>query len=55
VLALPNTALRHVPSTFVHDLACRLRCEKCRMAGKRPAATLHQLAKRQRHYPGEET
>ena len=48
-------AIRHVPSTLVHDLANRLRCEKCRKAGKRPAATLHQLARRQRHYPGKET
>jgi hypothetical protein len=47
--------LRHVPSTFVHDLASRLRCEKCRQVGKRPAATLHQLAKLQRHHPGGET
>src|SRR5712672_1390042 len=33
-------ALPHVPSTCVHDIAGRLRCEKCRRAGKRPAAIL---------------
>ncbi|HUN98242.1 MAG TPA: hypothetical protein VMU69_18650 [Bradyrhizobium sp.] len=39
-------ALRHPPTTFVHDLAGRLRCSKCAEAGKRPAATLLQLAPR---------
>ena len=39
-------ALPHVPTTCVHDLAGRLRCEKCRKAGKRPAAELLQLAPR---------
>jgi phage FluMu protein Com len=33
-------ALRHVPTTCVHDLAGRLVCQKCKKAGKRPAATL---------------
>jgi hypothetical protein len=41
-------ALRHVPTTCVHDLAGRLVCQKCKGAGKRPAATLLQLAPRQR-------
>jgi hypothetical protein len=45
--------LPHVPSTFVHDLAGRLRCSKCTCAGKRPPATLHQLAQRRRHHGGE--
>jgi hypothetical protein len=42
-------ALRHAASTCVHDLATRLRCQKCAGAGKRPAATLLQLAARPRH------
>jgi hypothetical protein len=42
-------ALRHVPTTCVHDLANRLVCQKCRKAGKRPAATLLQLSPRARH------
>jgi hypothetical protein len=46
--------LPHVPSTCVHDLAGRLRCSKCTRAGKRPPATLHQLAQRRRHHGGEE-
>lgn len=41
--------LRHPPTTFVHDLASRLRCSKCAKAGRRPAATLLQLAVRARH------
>jgi hypothetical protein len=36
-------------TTFVHDLATRLRCQRCAKAGKRPAATLLQLAFRARH------
>ena len=36
-------ALRRPPTTFVHDLAGRLRCVKCAGVGKRPAATLLQL------------
>ncbi|MGY3356413.1 hypothetical protein ACVWZK_003076 [Bradyrhizobium sp. GM0.4] len=47
-------ALRHPPTTFVHDLAGRLRCNKCAKAGRRPAATLLQLAQRPRH-PDPET
>jgi hypothetical protein len=42
-------ALPHVSTTFVHDLASRLVCQKCRKAGKRPATTLLQLTPRQRH------
>jgi hypothetical protein len=29
-------ALRHPPTTFVHDLASRLRCSKCAKAGRLP-------------------
>jgi hypothetical protein len=47
-------ALRHVGTTCVHDLAGRLVCQKCRAAGKRPAATLLQLAPRSRHQPSED-
>ncbi|EHR01247.1 hypothetical protein [Bradyrhizobium sp. WSM471] len=47
-------ALRHPPTTFVHDLASRLRCSKCAKAGRRQAATLLQLAQRGRH-PDPET
>jgi hypothetical protein len=47
-------ALRRPPTTFVHDLAGRLVCQKCRAAGKRPAATLLQLTPRQRHTPANE-
>jgi len=43
-----------VPTTFVHDLAGRLVCQKCKEAGKRPAAPLLQLAPRQRHTPAGE-
>ncbi|MBR0780741.1 hypothetical protein [Bradyrhizobium iriomotense] len=39
-------ALRHPPTTAVHDLAGRLRCSKCAKAGRRPAATLLQLTPR---------
>lgn len=42
-------ALRHPPTTFIHDLARRLRCRKCAGAGRRPAATLIQLAWQPRH------
>jgi phage FluMu protein Com len=41
-------ALRHPPTTFVHDLASRLRCSKCAKAGRRPPAALLQLAQRPR-------
>lgn len=39
-------ALTHPSTTAVHDLASRLRCWKCAKAGKRPSATLWQLAQR---------
>jgi hypothetical protein len=42
-------AMKHPPTTFVHDLASRLRCRKCAKAGRRPAATLLQLAQQPRH------
>jgi hypothetical protein len=42
-------ALRRPSTTFVHDLAGRLRCSKCAKAGRRPAATLLQLAPRRSH------
>jgi hypothetical protein len=41
-------ALRHPPTTAVHDLASRLRCSKCAKAGRRPPATLLQLTSRPR-------
>src|SRR5690242_18771819 len=47
-------SLPHPSTTFVHDLASRLRCRKCARAGKRPAATLLQLAQRARQ-PDPET
>jgi hypothetical protein len=46
-------ALRHPPTTFVHDLASRLRCSKCSRAGRRPSATLLQLASRSRQAVSE--
>jgi phage FluMu protein Com len=42
-------ALNHPPTTCVHDLASRLRCQKCTKASRRPSATLLQLAARPRH------
>jgi phage FluMu protein Com len=42
-------ALSAPPTTFVHDLASRLRCQKCAKVGRRPAATLLQLVERPRH------
>lgn len=45
--------LRHPPTTFVHDLASRLRCSKCAKANRRPAATLLQLAQRPRQAASE--
>ncbi|MFK4719729.1 phage FluMu protein Com [Bradyrhizobium niftali] len=42
-------AMKHPPTTFVHDLASRLRCRKCVKAGRRPSATLLQLASQPRH------
>jgi hypothetical protein len=44
-------SLSHASTTFVHDLASRLRCQKCAKAGRRPSATLEQLAPRTRHLP----
>lgn len=41
--------LPRVPTTCVHDLASRLVCSKCKGVGKRPAATLLQLAPHARH------
>lgn len=41
--------LPHVETTFVHDLASRLRCDRCAKAGKRPTATLLQLEPQPRH------
>jgi hypothetical protein len=43
------TALGTPPTTFVHDLAERLRCQKCAKFNKRPAATLLPLAHSARH------
>jgi low affinity Fe/Cu permease len=51
--AVHLAALRHPPTTFVHDLASRLRCSKCAKAGRRPGATLLQLAPRPRQAAGE--
>jgi hypothetical protein len=42
-------AMKRPPTTFVHDLASRLRCRKYARAGRRPAATLVQLAWQPRH------
>lgn len=42
-------AMKHVPTTFIHDLASRLRCRKCATAGRRRAATLLQLTSQPRH------
>jgi hypothetical protein len=44
-------ALTHPATTCMHDLARRLRCQKCAGAGNWPAATLLQLAPKQRHAP----
>lgn len=41
-------AVRHPPTTFIHDLASRLRCSKCAEIGRRPTATLLQLTPRPR-------
>jgi hypothetical protein len=41
--------MKHPRTTFVHDLASMLRCRKCAKAGRRPAATLLQLAWQPRH------
>jgi hypothetical protein len=42
-------ALRQPPTTFIHDLASRLRCAKCANDGRRPPTTLLQLLIRSRH------
>ena len=47
-------AVKHPPTTFVHDLASRLRCRKCAKAGRRPPATLLQLAWQPRHPRSED-
>lgn len=47
-------ALPHPSTTFVHDLASRLRCSKCAKAGRRPPATLLQLTPRSRHASTED-
>jgi hypothetical protein len=44
-------SLPHPSTTFVHDLAGRLRCRKWAKAGRRPPATLLQLAPRCRQPP----
>jgi hypothetical protein len=41
--------LPRVDTTCIHDLATRLRCERCAKGGKRPLATLLQLAPKRRH------
>jgi hypothetical protein len=41
--------LPHVMTTYIHDLATRLRCQRCAKAGKRPLATLLQLTQNSRH------
>src|ERR1700754_78464 len=43
--------LPHIGTTFIHDLAARLRCRKCANAGRRPRATLLQLTPQSRHAP----
>jgi hypothetical protein len=48
-----QAALKHPPTTFVHDLASRLLCRKCVKAGRRPGATLLQLALRARYGESE--
>jgi len=47
-------SLRRPSTTCVHDLERRLRCQKCDLAGKRPAATLLQLVPKPRHQPSTE-
>jgi hypothetical protein len=42
--AVDLARLKVASTTFVHDLTGRLRCQRCDTAGKRPAATLLQLA-----------
>ena len=45
--------LPHMGTTFVHDLAARLRCRKCANAGRHPRATLLQLTQQSRLAPPE--
>ena len=40
--------LRRPSTTFIHDLAGRLRCSRCAKVNRRPPATLLQLAQRPR-------
>jgi phage FluMu protein Com len=47
-------ALTCPSTTFVHDLAGRLRCRKCAKSGRRPTATLLQLTQRERRAPTED-
>ncbi len=47
------TALPHQATTYVHDLASRLRCQKCSRASRRPMATLLQLGWQPRHQRNE--
>jgi hypothetical protein len=42
-------AMKHPSTTFVHDLASRLLCRQCDKVGRRPPATLLQLAWQPRH------
>src|SRR5215207_8719828 len=42
-------ALKHAPTTRVHDVASRLTCQRCRSIRKRPPAELLQLCKRERY------
>jgi|SRR5579872_3769484 len=42
-------AMRYVATTCIHDLVGRLVCQRCKKAGKRPAATLLQVMPRWRH------
>jgi hypothetical protein len=41
--------MKHPQTTFVHDLVSRLQCQKCAKVGRRPSATLLQLAWQPRH------
>ncbi|QOZ35943.1 hypothetical protein [Bradyrhizobium sp. CCBAU 53421] len=47
--AVDLAAIKHPRTTFVHDLASRLRCRKCTTASRRLSATLLQLAGQPRH------
>ncbi len=41
--------LPHVATTCIHDLASRLRCQRCAKTGRKPIATLLQLGPKRRH------